>query len=119
MNTAWHTVASAKVVLVPIGERPNKKGEMKTIFARTGISVTMANGDKWFYHFRARSWTHHWMGIDLHGVGFNAAPKQVERKQTYSLPALRREYDKRPAMLAALEEGEMLAYAEEAAKRAA
>ena len=113
------TIKSAKVVFVPIGTKLNKDGELKTVFVRMGIRVDMLDGSWWFKHFRAGTWTHHWDGLES-GSCFPFAPVKVERKQSYSRIALEREYaGNRRKMIVALEEGEQLAYAEEAAKRAA
>lgn len=118
-QTSWYTVSDAKVVYVPLGMKPNKDGEMKMSFARTGIRVEMEDGSWWFKHFRSGTWTHHYPGIETVGKGFNAIATPVMHKQSYSQRALERDYSARPYLLAALVAGEDLAKQAEAEKRAA
>ena len=117
--TAWYTVASAKVVYVPIGTKVNKKGETKTIFARTGVRVDMVDGSWWFYHFKFLTWSRHYKGTATAGRGFNACTVIVELKDSYTPSKLQREYATRPNLLKALEDGTELAYLEEAEKKLA
>ena len=119
MITTWHTVKDAKVVYVPLGEKLNKKGELKMTFARTGIRVVMEDGSWWFHHFRSETWTHHWMGTKVEGRGFNAKNVPCEHKQSYTDSALKRDYKDRPAMLEALRSGYELALMAEQEARAA
>ena len=110
----FRTVASAKVVYVPLGKNEDDE---PTRFARTGIRVNMADNSWWFLSFRSKSWTNHWVGLESNS-NFLSPSTQVDRKQSYTPAALRREYSERcPMMLVALQLGEQLALAEEAAKR--
>ena len=70
---AWRTVTDAKVVYVPLGMKPNKKGEMKMTFARTGICVEMADFSWWFLHFKSETWTRHYKlgGIERKDAGLS------------------------------------------------
>jgi hypothetical protein len=115
---AFRTIRDAKVVFVPIGEYVNKKGELKTKFARTGIRVEMEDGSWWFYHFRYNTWSRHYPGMVIVEQGFNAMPTCCERKDGGLAPhALKRVWGHNPQLLAALEEGKELALIREAEER--
>ena len=117
---AWATVAEANTVWVQIGTKKNKKGEDKPVLVRTGIRVRMLDGSWWFNCFRSKTWTCHWMGQEIQGKGFNAKSVSVEKKQSFTPNALAREYTgPRKRLIAALDSGVTLAWADEAMKRAA
>lgn len=62
----FQTVVESKVVKVPMGTSTNKAGEEKpSRFGRTGIKISFGDGTWWFYHFRAKSWTRHRLGLPL------------------------------------------------------
>ena len=107
---AWRTVTDAKVVYVPLGEKPTKDGEMRMTFARTGIRVEMADFSWWFFHFKSSTWRRH----------YKLPGNPVEQKDKgLSESALKREKWPGPALVAALESGYDLALTAEAEKRAA
>ena len=108
-TTAWYRVADAKVVFVPLGEKPNKDGEMRMTFARTGIRVDMADGSWWFNSFRFKTWSRHY--TNLGGT--------VEQKDSYTETCLKRDWGNRPHLLEALNKGVVIALEAEAEKKAA
>ena len=114
---SWTVVSDAKVVWA-CRDSINSKGEETQSFFKVGIKIEMANGDWWFNHLKTKSWTHHYKGMTVVGKGFNAHSESVEKKDSYSPLSLKREFSSRPKLLSALEDGIVLAWENEAAKRA-
>ena len=102
---SWRTVSDAKVVYVPLGEKPNKKGELKMTFARTGVRVEMADLSWWFFHFKSESWSRHYSigGVERKDAGLTE--NQLQRKCFA------------PALYQSLLTGLDIAYTAEAEKR--
>ena len=116
----WEVVKTAKVLFVPIGTTLNKKGEEKTIFARTGIRVDMADGSWWFHHFKHDTWTRHFPSLVVNDC-FGRPEPTIERKDSFrNMAAVVKEFGNRcPELITALEEGVEIALTEEAEKRKA
>jgi hypothetical protein len=117
ISAAWRTVAESKVVFVPIGEYIDKNGNVRTRFARTGIRLDMEDGSWWFKHFRFNTWTRHYKGKELCGVGFNGHVCEVEKKDNFSNRELYRTWKHAPSLISALEHGVEDAIVREAEER--
>lgn len=132
-TVAWFTLASAKVVYIPLPVKA-KKGkdggkDTEVRFIRTGIRINMADGSWWFFRFGKETWSQHYPLVqattrwNAPAVEFGTnkpiyLPERVERYSSFQKVV--KEWGVRsPKLVAALLAGRDLALEEEAEKRAA